>query len=103
MMLKISKSPAQQVIPFLVMLLGNIIPVPFGNFYDDFTRLLDRDLAAETRVELQIGSHVEAVSLVVIHLAQQLGAFDDVHVARGAGAVAAAGVVEKDVVVNRNV
>src|ERR1051326_8632028 len=66
------------------MFFGDVIPVPLGDLNDHFARLVNGHLAAKTRVELQIGGHVETVGLVVVHLAQQLGALDHVHVIKGA-------------------
>ena len=45
---------------------------------------------------MQIGGHVEAIGFVVFHFAEQLFAFEHMDVAGGAGVVAAAGMVEKD-------
>ena len=78
------------------MLLGNIVAIPRGDLYNNFTRLRDLGLTAEARIQLQIGGHVQAVGLVVVHFREILGAFLYPDVTSRAGAVAAAGVVERD-------
>ena len=52
---------------------------------------------------MQIRRHVEPVGFVVLHLGKIFRAFFDPNVASGAGAVAAAGVVEFDVVIERDI
>src|SRR5208283_1870938 len=74
--------------------LRNIITVPRRNFNHHFAGLLDHGLTSQTRVELQVGGHVKAVGLFVVHLAEQLFALLHHDVAGGAGAVAAAGVLQ---------
>jgi len=81
----------------------NVIPVPGRNFYDNFTRLGDHGLASQARIKLQIGGHVEAVGFVVVHLGEILRAFFHPHVAGSAGAIAPAGVVEADAIVQRDI
>src|SRR6185295_2424702 len=57
----------------------------------------DDRLAAEARLRPQVPGGVEAVRLVVLHLAEMLGALADEDVAGRARAAAAAGVLERDV------
>src|SRR6185436_5192507 len=60
-------------------------------------------LAAEARPRGQPPRRVEAIGFVVLHLAQMLRALADDDMARRAGAAAAAGVLERDVEVFREV
>src|SRR5713226_8558440 len=85
------------------MAFGNVISVPRRNFHDNGAWLFDHALASQAGVELQVGSHVEAIGFIVIHLIQAIGAFLYPDMAGGAGAVAAAGMVQKDAVVESNV
>src|SRR5450432_836963 len=86
-----------------LMFFRNVIPIPRGNFYDNFAGLSDHRLASQARVELQVRGHVEAVGFVVVHLGEIFRAFFNPDVAGGAGVVAAAGVVEANAVVQRNI
>src|ERR1700742_2087841 len=45
---------------------GNIIAVPFRNLNYVCSRTSNHSLTAQTRVKLEIGSHVEAVELIVV-------------------------------------
>src|SRR5436305_6441440 len=85
------------------MAFGNVIPVPRRNFHDNGAWFFDHALASQARAELQVGSHVEAVGFIVIHFIQTLGAYLHPEMAGSAGAVAAAGMVQKDAVVESNI
>src|SRR5208337_770382 len=81
----------------------NIIAVPRRNFNHHFAGLFDHSLTSQTRVELQVGGHVEAIGLFVVHLAEQLLALLHHNVTGGAGAVAAAGVLQMQAEVHGHV
>ena len=51
---------------------GGVVAIPFGDFDYVVTGLGDDGLAAQTRGKLLIGSHVEAVELIVVGLADSL-------------------------------
>src|SRR5690349_23907069 len=90
-------SASSQVNFFVIsVLLGNIVAIPRGDLYNNFARLRDLGLTAEARIQLQIGGHVEAVGFVVVHFGEIFGAFLNPDVTGSAGAVAAAGVIERD-------
>src|SRR5271157_2979860 len=74
---------------------GDVITIPLGNFDDVVAGLGDHGLAAETRIELLIGGHVETVEFVVVRRADSVLVLDP-QMAGGTGADAAAGVVEED-------
>ena len=82
--------------------LGDVVAVPFGNLDHVLAGAGDDGLAAEARIQLLIGGHVQAVQLIVVGLADAALILDP-QVAGGAGADAAAGVIEKDVVVLRHI
>src|SRR5207302_150057 len=63
----------------------------------------DDRLASEPRLRCEAPRRIEAVGLVILHLAQMLFAFADDDVAGRAGAAAAAGVLEWDVEVLRDI
>src|SRR5271166_680252 len=94
----IPMSSASSQVRSLAMLVswsfGNVVAVPRWNLDHYLARLLDDRLAAQARLELQIGSHVELVGFVVFHGTEKFLAFLHHDVAGGAGAVAAAGVLE---------
>src|SRR6267143_4419943 len=75
------------------------LPISRGNLDDHFARLGDDRLATETRVQLQIGRHVETVGLIIVHVGEIFGAFFHPYVAGRARAVSAAGMIETDAVV----
>lgn len=54
-------------------------------------------------MQLQIGSLVELVGLVIVHLAEQVLALFDDDVASGAGAIASAGVIQIKTEVKRHI
>src|SRR5271165_4861955 len=99
------RSPCQMCKRLIVVSggFGDIVAVPGGNFDHDFARFLDYRLAAEARVQLQIGGHVEPIGLVIVHFTEQFLALPHHHVASGAGAVASAGVLQMKAEVHRNV
>src|SRR6266446_1161290 len=80
---------AELVIEFL-----GVIFVPIGNFDDDVGGAVGDRLAAEARLRRDAGGFVEFIELGVGGLVAGLQAFAHDDVARGAGANAAAGVVE---------
>jgi len=82
---------------------GNVVAIPGWNFDDDLAGFLDGCLAAEARVELEVGGGVEFVGFVVFHLRNAISAFLNPHVASRACAIAAAGVVEMDAIVDGDV
>src|SRR6266478_3288004 len=71
-----------------------VVFVPIGNFHDDVGGAVGDGLAAEARLRSDAGGFVEFVELGVGGLVAGLQAFAHDDVARGAGANAAAGVVE---------
>jgi hypothetical protein len=77
----------------------DVVLVPGGDLGDVGAGLLDDALAAEAGVELEAGSHVEAVELEVFGFGDSLGTLLQEDVAGGAGGDASAGVVEEDAVV----
>src|SRR6266850_3141114 len=81
--------PTELMIEFL-----GVILVPIGNFDDDVGGAVGDRLAAEARLRGDAGGFVEFVELGVGGLVAGLEAFAHDDVARGAGANAAAGVVE---------
>jgi len=81
--------------------LADIVAVPGGNLYINIA--LDDALAAESRSQGQTRSHVETVGLVIVHLRQVFHAFFYDDVAGGAGAVAAASVLELNAEIQTNV
>ena len=81
----------------------DVVSVPLGNLDDVGPRLLDDGLASKARVELDSGSRLHAVELLVLGLADALGSLLHMQVAGGAGADTAAGVVEKYAIVHRYV
>ncbi len=60
-------------------------------------------LAAETRIQLQVGGHIEPVGFFLIELAEQFLALADHHVAGCASAVATAGMFEVNSKVNGHI
>src|SRR5208283_2843651 len=74
--------------------LRDVISVPRRYLNHDFAWLLDHGLASQTRVELQIGGHVEAVRFVVVHLAEKFFALLHHDVTSSASAVSAASVLQ---------
>src|ERR1051325_8440383 len=87
----------------LVVLFRNVIPIPLRDLDHDLAGFLDGDLAAETGIELEVRGHIKTVGLIVIHFAQQFGALDHLHVAGSAGAITAASVIKKNILVDRDV
>ena len=85
------------------MLFGNVVTIPGRDLDDDFAGLSDLRLASETLVELQIGGHVEAIGFLVIHFGEEFFSFAHYDVASGAGAIAAARVVEPDAIVDGDI
>ena len=83
--------------------LRHIVPVPRRNLHHHLSWFLNHGLTSQARIELQISSHVEAVRFFVIHLAKQFFALFHEDVARGAGAVTAAGVLQMQAKVQRYV
>src|SRR5208282_1858546 len=73
---------------------GNVITVPRRNFDHNLAGLLDDGLASQARIQLQVGSHVETVGLIIFHLAEALLALLHYDVAGGAGAVSAASMLQ---------
>src|SRR2546425_12933836 len=71
-----------------------VIFVPIGNFHDDVGGSVGDGLAAEARLRGDAGGFVEFIELGVGGLVAGLEAFAHDDVAGGAGADAAAGVVE---------
>ena len=81
----------------------HVVAVPLGDFDDVGAGLFDDCLAAEARVQLDVRGGLHAVELQVFGLADAACALLHMHVAGGAGADAAAGVVEEDAVVLRHI
>ena len=81
----------------------DVVLVPGWNFGDVGAGLFDDALTAEAAVELQAGSHVEAVEFQIFGFRDAFGTLLQEDVAGGAGRDAAAGVVEEDAVVFCNV
>ena len=82
---------------------GDVVAVPFGDFNDVVAGAGDDGLAAEAGVKLLVGGHVHAVDFFVLGFTDAGVAFLDPEVAGGAGACSAAGMVEEDVEVFRDV
>src|SRR5277367_540912 len=78
----------------LVISFFRVIFVPVGNFDDDVGGAIGNGLAAEARLWRDAGSHVQFVEFGVGGFVAGFEALLDDDVARGAGADAAAGVVE---------
>src|SRR5947207_1106666 len=85
------------------MLFRNIIPIPCRNLNDNFAWLRDHCLTSETRIELQVGGHVQTVGLIVIHFREIVRALFHPYVTRRAGAVAATSVIKTHAVVQRDI
>jgi hypothetical protein len=96
-------SPLVENFDVVLVLLGHVIPVPRWNFNYDFSRLRDGYLTAQARIQLQIGGHVETISLIVVHLREIFRSFFHPDVARGAGAIAAASMIERDTIIQRDI
>src|ERR1035441_9323578 len=81
----------------------DIVAVPRRDLENDLALLHELHLAAEAAIQLQIGGHVEAVGLVVIHLGNEFlaGFYNDV--TSGAGAVAPAGMLHLKTCVERDI
>src|SRR5207245_2508116 len=72
----------------LVMFFRYVVSVPCWNLDHDLAGLGDLRLTSQTGVQLQIGGHVEPVSLVVVHFGKIVGPFLHPDVAGGASVVA---------------
>src|SRR5208283_940033 len=83
--------------------LRDVVSVPCRYLNHDLAWLLNHGLASQTRVELQIGSHVEAVRLVVVHLTEKLFALLHHDVTSGASAVSAASVLQMQAKIHSHV
>src|SRR6266571_3697428 len=82
---------------------GNIVAVPSGDFHDNFAWASDLALASEARIQLQVSSHVETVSFIIVHFGEQPRALFYPDMAGGAGAVTTAGVLQMNAVVQSHV
>ena len=83
------------------MAFADVVAVPFGDGNDDVA--FDDGLAAEAGVELVVGGLLDAVEFVVFHLGKVVAAFLYNDMTGGAGAAAAAGVLEVEAIVHGDV
>src|SRR5579863_10380634 len=77
----------------LVVSFLGVILIPLGNFDDEILRAIRDALAAEARLRRDAGSFIELVELGIGRLVAAFQPFVNDHMARGAGADAAARVV----------
>src|SRR5438874_1425760 len=87
----------------LLVFLGNVVPIPCRNFNYNFSRLLDGYLTAKARIQLQIGGHVKAIRFIVVHLREIFRSFFHPDVASGASTIAAASMIQRDTVIQRDI
>lgn len=80
---------------------ADIVYVPGGDL--DFDVAQHDALAAQARAQGQTGSHVAAVSLVIVHLGQVVHTVFHNDMTGGAGAVATAGMLQVDSEIQTNI
>jgi hypothetical protein len=80
---------------------ADIVAIPFRNLNQDVA--FHYGLAAQTRTNLEISGLLDAIEFVVFHLGQVLFALFDYHVASRAGAVTAAGMLQMETEVHRDI